>query len=241
MKRAIILAGGRGERLRPLTQDRPKCMVEVLGSPILAYQLRWLRAHGVEKVTIACGYLHEMIQAQFGSGTKLGVEITYVIEDSPLGRGGALKRCLTQTASDEDYVVCLNGDNICNLDLNQFEQYHKDNKPYATILTTPLRSPYGIVETSSDNTICAFSEKPVLPYGVNAGIYIMATEIIPFLPDVGDHEELTFPQLAKEGKLKAFKSDCFWRTVDTIKDVNELRIDLENMLLGALLQSGKSV
>jgi NDP-sugar pyrophosphorylase family protein len=235
MKRAIILAGGRGERLRPLTQDRPKCMIEVLGSPILSYQLRWLSAYGVKKVAVACGYLNEMIQSYFGNGVKFGLDIEYVVEDKPLGRGGALKQALKQTIEDEQEVLCLNGDNICNLVLPDFEKFHQQHKPLATILTTPLRSPYGIVETTPEGDITAFSEKPVLPYGVNAGIYIMNRAIIEKLPDIGDHEETTFPTLAKDGKLKAFNSDCFWRTVDTVKDVNELRNELEGMLMGAFL------
>lgn len=235
MKSAIILAGGRGERLRPLTQDRPKCMIEVLGSPILSYQLRWLAEYGVHKVAVACGYLHEMIQQHFGNGMKLGVEIEYVVEEKPLGRGGALKQAMQRIIGDEDKLLCLNGDNICNLVLPDFERFHEQHKPLATILTTPLRSPYGIVDTSAEGDVIAFTEKPVLPYGVNAGIYIMSREIIPQLPDVGDHEETTFPKLAKEGKLKAFRSECFWRTVDTVKDVNELRNELEGMLMGAFL------
>lgn len=211
-------------------------MIEVLGSPILSYQLRWLSAYGVENVTVACGYLNEMIQSYFGNGVKFGVNIEYVIEDKPLGRGGGMKMALQRSIGNEEYALCLNGDNICNLSLSDFEEFHKKHKPLATILTSPLRSPYGIVETVDDGTITAFSEKPMLPYGVNAGIYIMSREIIPYLPDVGDHEETTFPQLARDGKLKAFRSECFWRTVDTVKDVNELRSELETILLGAFLQ-----
>lgn len=234
MKEAIILAGGRGERLRPLTEDRPKCMIDILGSPILAYQLRWLKSYGIERVTLACGYMNEIIQRHFGDGSKHGVEIEYFIEDKPLGRGGALKRALQHLKTSDEPVLCLNGDHVCNLSIKEFCDFHLRYNPLATIVTVPLRSPYGIVEIGEDNTVSGFTEKPELPYGVNAGIYLMNPEIIEFLPDVGDHEVETFPQLAKEGKLKAFGSRCFWRTVDTTKDVNELKSELEKIFMGAL-------
>jgi len=219
MRKAIILAGGRGERLRPLTEDRPKCMVEVLGSPIMAYQLRWLRAHDVRSITVACGYLHEMIEAHFGSGAAFGVDMKYVLEDKPLGRGGSLKQAWLQTMGNEETVLCLNGDNISNLNINELYDYHNKYEPLATVVTTPLRSPYGIVQTDDLQTVTGFAEKPTLPYGVNAGIYVMNREILDHFPDVGDHEETTFPKLAQTGRLKAFRSHCFWRTVDTVKDI----------------------
>jgi NDP-sugar pyrophosphorylase family protein len=240
MKRAVILAGGQGERLRPLTQDRPKCMVDVLGSPILAYQLQWLAASGITQITVACGYMHELIESHFGSGSRFGVNITYSIEEKPLGRGGALKKAMTQAIGDEASILCLNGDNICNVSIKALTEFHHRGDGLATIVTAPLRSPYGIVQTSGDNdVVVGFQEKPQLPYRVNAGIYAMSRDILPFLPDQGDHEVTAFPQLASQGKLRAFNSDCFWRTVDTVKDVNELRNELQGVLLGALFQGVK--
>lgn len=237
MEQAIILAGGRGERLRPLTADRPKCMVEILGSPVMGYQLRWLRASGVRHVAVACGYLHEVIESYFGDGSQYDLKIDYVLEDTPLGRGGAIKKAWMSTFATAKTVLCLNGDNICNLKIADLEEFHLQHNPYATVVTAPLRSPYGIVETDATDTITGFTEKPELPYGVNAGIYVMDNRIIERLPDVGDHEVQTFPKLAADGLLKAYKSKAFWRTVDTVKDVNELKQELETVLLGALLQS----
>jgi NDP-sugar pyrophosphorylase family protein len=236
MKQAIILAGGRGERLRPLTEDRPKCMIPILGSPVLSYQLRWLRAYGVERVVIACGYLHESIEEHFGNGAKYGISIEYVVEQKLLGRGGALKRAWLEALPAEKTVLCLNGDNVCNLSIKNLLEFHLERKPLASIVTVPLRSPYGVIEVSDNDTISGFREKPELPYGINAGIYLMDQEIIKRLPDVGDHETETFPKLALEGLLKAYRSNCFWRTVDTVKDVNELNNELENMLIGSFLE-----
>jgi NDP-sugar pyrophosphorylase family protein len=237
MKQAIILAGGRAERMRPLTQDRPKCMVPILGSPVMGYQLRWLKAYGVERVVVACGYMHEIIQEHFGNGTKYGVRLEYLVEHKLLGRGGALKRAWLEAIEGETTVMCLNGDSICNLSINDLLSFHLEKKPLATVVTVPLRSPYGIIDVVDDDTITGFTEKPELPYGVNAGIYMMDHAILEKLPDVGDHETETFPQLAKEGHLKAYRSRCFWRTVDTVKDVNELNNELENILIGSFLQA----
>lgn len=211
-------------------------MIEILGSPILTYQLRWLRAYGIERVVVACGYLHESIEEYFGNGAKHGVHIEYVVEEEPLGRGGALKRAWLKCMSSEQTVLCLNGDNICNLSIKDLVEFHAARKPLATIVSVPLRSPYGIIELAGDDTICGFTEKPELPYGVNAGIYIMDKGLMDRLPDVGDHESDTFPALAKEGQLKAYRSRCFWKTVDTIKDVNELKFELENIFMMAFLQ-----
>lgn len=236
MKRAIILAGGKGERLRPLTQDRPKCMVEVLGTPILAYQLNWLRTYGITHVTVACGYLHEMIKSHFGNGSKINMEINYLVEDQPLGRGGALKLALKQYSDLSGPILAMNGDNITNLCISELESFHMSRSPIATLVTSPLRSPFGIVECTSDGVITAFREKPELSYHVNAGIYILDPKIIDLLPDQGDHEVATFPRLAQSGQLVAHHSKAFWRTVDTMKDIAELRAELESIFLGALFQ-----
>src|SRR5450756_1656386 len=91
---AIILAGGKGERLRPYTNDRPKGMVEILGIPILGYQMQWLRTNGIREAYISCGYLHEVIENYFGDGGRWGMRIHYVVEDEPLGRGGGLKKAM---------------------------------------------------------------------------------------------------------------------------------------------------
>jgi NDP-sugar pyrophosphorylase family protein len=220
VQEVIILAGGKGERLRPLTHDRPKAMVEIMGSPILGYQLRWLKSAGIKRVLISCGYLHEVIADYFGDGSKWGVQIEYLVESEPLGRGGGMKRALRQVENKTEPVLALNGDLITNLDLQ------------ATLVVVPLKSPFGIVDIDGD-TVTGFREKPILPFFINAGIYVLAPSIMDLLPDKGDHEELTFPQLAKNHELKAYKSEAFWRTVDTVKDVSELRNELESMLYGA--------
>jgi NDP-sugar pyrophosphorylase family protein len=234
---AIILAGGKGERLRPLTDTRPKAMVEVAGRPILAYQLAWLAHYGVRDVTISCGYLAGSIQERFGDGSSLGLRINYAIEPEPLGRGGGLRFAMQGLETSEP-IVATNGDNICNLNLNDMAGRHKSAAATATVALAPLQSPYGLAEIGEDGFITGFREKPQLPYWLNAGIYVFDPAIRALLPERGDHEDSTFPQLAAQRKLLGYKIPGFWRTADTVKDVTELNRELEGRELKEFLQSG---
>lgn len=219
---AIVLAGGKGERLRPFTTDRPKAMVEVHGVPLLAYQLRWLRAQGVEQVVIACGYRHETLQSYFGDGASWDLTITYSIEEEPLGRGGALRRAFSALSPTVDLCVATNGDVVTDLLLAPVLNEHRRRDASATVVVTPFRSPYGIVDVDETNRVRGFREKPELPFWINAGIYVLSRAILPLLPERGDHEDTTFPRLAAEGRLAAYPSRAFWRGVDTVKDLEEV-------------------
>lgn len=232
--RAIILAGGKGERLRPFTDDRPKPMVEVLGIPILGYQIQWLQSQGVKHIVISCGYRSEVIQQYFDDGKKWGVAIDYSVEDSPLGRGGGIKQAFSMLPPGDDPLVATNGDIITNFCLDPVLQVHKRSGNMATIVLTPFISPYGIVEVDDDHVV-GFREKPTLPYWINGGIYIFSPDIYSRLPDKGDHEDTTFPELAAQGRLGAFKTSSFWRAVDTVKDLSEVNRELEKRLLTSFL------
>lgn len=222
-----MLAGGRGERLRPLTSDRPKAMVEIHGTPLLAFQLRWLRSQGVAEVVIACGYRHDVLRDYFGDGAQWGLRITYSIEEEPLGRGGALKQAMAGLRVATEPCLATNGDIITDLPLPPVIEHHRRREGLATIVVTPFISPYGIVEVGDRDQVTGFHEKPELPYWINAGIYVLSPEILPLLPDRGDHETTTFPRLAAEGRLAAYRSRAFWRGVDTAKDLAEVAGALE--------------
>ncbi len=222
---AIILAGGRGERLRPLTYDRPKPMVEVLGRPILYYSLRWLRECGFKRAIIACSYKHEVISQYFGRGEDVGIDIAYAIEKEALGRGGGIKLASQQLDDRNSPVLVINGDLITRLALSDLFANHKASQAKVTIVTVPLHSPYGIVEIDANDLAVRFREKPTLPYWINAGIYLIDGSMFSAFPDKGDHEEILFPSLAANKQLHAYKFEGFWRTVDTIKDLEELKQD----------------
>ncbi len=228
---AIVLAGGKGERLRPFTEDRPKPMVEIMGVPMLGYQLQWLQGQGVTDAVISCGYRHEVIEAYFGGGERLGLRISYVVEQDPLGRGGALRLALGRIPENEEAVIATNGDVITNLRLAPVLEMHRSRRMIATVVLTPFVSPYGIVEIDGDDRVTHFQEKPELPYWINAGIYVLSPAIREHLPERGDHETTTFPALARSGKLGAYKSQAYWRGVDTIKDVNEVASEMQQRLM----------
>lgn len=217
---AIILAGGKGERLRPVTNDRPKSMVEVGGRPILAYQIEQLKKGGISKVVFACSWMRDILQAHVGNGKNYGIEASYSIEDSPLGRGGGIKQAMGMLDRDVQDVVITNGDNLWKLDIGDLVKRHLASGALATLVVVPLRSPYGIVDFDEAFQVLGFREKPILPHWVNAGIYVFSRRIYDMLPDIGDHETETFPKLSPKEFL-VYKSEDYWRGVDTIKDLTE--------------------
>ena len=223
---AIILAGGLGERLRPFTLDRPKTMVRVAGAPILAYQLAWLKASGVDRFIISCGYRHDVIQEHFGDGARFGVRIEYAIEREKLGTGGGLKLALGFADTTEPLILATNGDILTDMDIASIVDIHQADENTATIALTQLQSPYGIGESNEARKVTAFREKPLLPFWLSAGVYALSPAIRALLPDKGDHERSTFPQIARDGKLGAYQATAYWRAIDTAKDLSEAENEL---------------
>lgn len=221
VKSAIILAGGKGERLRPFTNDRPKVMVELAGKPILAWQIEWLKCHGISKFVLTVSYKHEVVQEYFGDGSKFGIKVDYSIEEIPLGRGGGIKKGFKSplVTNESDVVVC-NGDIITRLDLSNMIDAHFQQRALVTLLLVPYISRWGVVKVDEDNHIFGFEEKPKLPYWINGGIYLFKRDVEPLLPEIGDHEKETFPKIPKE-KFLGFKDEGFWRAVDVVKDKSE--------------------
>ncbi len=220
IKYAIILAGGKGERLRPLTNDRPKPMVEVNGKPILLYQIENLINIGVETIVLSCGYKAEVIQEYFGDGSKFGFKALYAVEETPLGRGGGIKKAMKQLPEDWQECYILNGDILTRINLKQLAIQHAKTGAEVTVSVVPLRSPYGIVDFNEQDQILGFKEKPELPYWLNAGMYVFSERVFDMLPDIGDHETETFPRLKKE-EFYVYKSNAYWRGIDTVKDHTE--------------------
>jgi len=223
---ALSIAGGRGERLKPLTDDRPKPLVEVAGKPIIGYQVDWMVSQGVTDVVFLCGYKGEMIQDHFGDGSDYGITAHYSFEESPLGRGGALKQGLSQVPADSSPVLVANGDVITNQPVEPILDLHAQSNAMGTMMLVPYPSQYGVVESDDNNTVTQFIEKGHLPYWINAGIYLFDRQIEPLLPDIGDHETTTFQDLAKEGRLSAFHSENMWTSVESPKDLSDLTSDI---------------
>tara|TARA_B100000446_G_scaffold68800_2_gene65331 strand:+ start:2042 stop:2671 length:630 start_codon:yes stop_codon:yes gene_type:complete len=201
-------------------------MVPVCGKPILEHQVEWLKAGGVTDVVFLAGYRWEAIKDHFGDGDAFGVRAHYRLEESPLGRGGAIKAGFPQVPSSEDTVAVLNGDTITDETLDNLYAYHQERKSannshLATIMVVPMVSPYGLVEMDRSGTVTGFLEKVEMEHWINAGIYLFDRAIAEELPELGDHETETFPRLAQAGRLAAMRSRSFWRSVDSFKDLSE--------------------
>ena len=224
---ALILAGGKGERLRPLTDNMPKSMVPVLGKPILWHQLNWLHYHGISNVVVLGGYYWEVIRDYLSQTDDWDMEIDFSIEETPLGRGGAIKQGLSKVPSSAGHFVALNGDEILGVDLGQVIEIHRRGDNLATIVLAPLRSPYGVVDVGPGDKITGFREKAELPFWVSTGVYVMNRSIEDELPDLGDHETTTFPRLATRGQLGAFYTRTMWQTVNNLKELKAAEEALE--------------
>jgi NDP-sugar pyrophosphorylase family protein len=210
-------------------------MVEVMGVPLLAYQVHWLQTQGVTEVIMACGYRHEVIRDYFGTGEKWGLRIGYAVEEEPLGRGGAIRMAYATLPGAPELVLATNGDIITNVRLAPMLEQHRRRGDLATVLLTPFVSPYGLVEITDDDHVVAFREKPTLPYWINAGIYALSSAAVAMFPEVGDHETTTFPALAGSRRLGVFRATDYWRAVDTVKDLSEVSRELERRLLTSFL------
>lgn len=228
---ALILSGGMGERLRPLTDTLPKPMVPVCGQPILWHQVQWLKRAGVTDVVFLVGYRWQVVQDFFGDGSRFGIRAQYSVEDSPLGRGGAIRQGFSLVPEEAESAIILNGDVITDEEpdtvlANFRERKSADPSHLATIMVVPMVSPYGLVDMDSQMNVVGFREKVELPYWINAGVYVFDRRIVPQLPELGDHEVETFPQLAQAGKISALKSRAFWCSVDSFKDLREAEAHL---------------
>ena len=220
--KAIILAGGRGKRLRPITDYIPKPLVPIKNMPIIEWQLKYLKKFGVDEVIICTGYKQEMVE-NYLNVKKLGIKIKYSIEKTPLGTGGAIKKA-GKMIKDKSFFV-INGDTITNIDLKKL------SKKQNSIASIELQTKFGILETSNDKII-NFKEKKEIPdTWMNAGIYHLEKNILKDLPDKGDIEKTVFPEYAKKGKLNIVKfKNVKWYSIDSFKDMEECSLEVEKII-----------
>lgn len=224
---AIILAGGKATRMRPYTDERPKAMVEIGGRPIVEHQIAWLAANGVRRLVLSCGYKAEVLQEHLGDGAHLGTTISYALEPEPLGRGGGLKFAARSLPQPDETCLALNGDVLADFPLQELLDQHRSLGALATVALAPYKTTWGIADLE-DGLIRGFRQSPTLPYWINGGIYAMEPDCIEKLPDKGDHEDSTFPELASQGKLAGYRIQGYWRGVDTTKDVLEATKELSS-------------
>ena len=220
--KAIILAGGRGKRLRPITDYVPKPLISIKNIPIIEWQIKYLKKFGISEVIICSGYKTEMIE-NYLKNKKLGIKITFSIENKPLGTGGAIKKA-GKKIRDKSFIV-INGDIITNIDLKKLMK--KEN----SIASIQLKTNFGILQTDKDKIIKFDEKKEIENLWMNAGIYHLNKETIKELPNVGDIEKTLFPDYAKKEKLSTIKfTNSKWYSVDSFKDMEECSLVIEKII-----------
>ena len=213
---ALLLAGGKAERLGDAARGRPKALVHVGGRPLVAHQIERLAAAGVSRVVVSCRAGQEELFETELQGA--GVELACAGEPKPLGRGGGL-RFAARSRHERGPCFALNGDELFDVELEALLAHHRSGGAAATIAVAPLASPFGVVDVDDDDVVRGFREAPKLPHWVNMGLYVLDDEALARLPERGDHEQTTFPALAAEGRLRAFRHEGLWLTVNTPKDL----------------------
>ncbi len=222
---ALILAGGKGTRLRPLTVYTPKPIVPLLNRPFLLFQIEILRRAGITDITLSLSYQPDKIEQLLGYNLDDGVNLRYITEPSPMGTGGAYKFAENEI---RETTIVFNGDVLTDLDISKVIKFHEKNKAEATIVLTPVENPsaYGLVETDEENRVLRFREKPkpeelagLTTKNINAGIYILEPGVLDLIPE-GENtsfEYNVFPELLnQQRRFFAFvMNKNYWRDIGT--------------------------
>src|SRR3990172_1919270 len=244
--KAVILAGGEGTRLRPLTLTTPKPVVPVVDRPFLRHQLDLLRRTGITEVVFSVAYRPERIQAVFGDGSSLCMRIHYAVEQTPLGTGGAVKNAEPLL---DDTTVVLNGDVLKDVDLPRVVADHSASGAAATLVLTPVQNPaaYGLVEMDQQGRVSRFLEKPkpseITTDTINAGIYVLDTSTLQLMPPAVNHsiERSFFPSLLARGDLvRAHVHRGYWIDIGTPEKYLQVHRDILGGAYPVVLE-GRSV
>jgi mannose-1-phosphate guanylyltransferase len=217
---AVILVGGSGLRMRPLTEDMPKCMVPLQGKPLIYWILNWLKSYGFKNIVLGVAYQKEVI-INYIKDNDQGLKIDFSEHTVEGETGEGFRLAITRLVKDENFLA-MNGDEITNLNLERLEEAHFKNKPVATITVSPMRSPFGILELEGDD-IVGFHEKVLLENTlVSIGVYMFNRQILNYIPTTGSIERTVFPELAKKRLLKAFrlKPGESWLTINSVKELS---------------------
>lgn len=260
--KAVVMAGGEGSRLRPLTSGLPKPLVPVVGKPVMEHILRLLRNHGITDVVVTLQYLGSSIRDYFGDGSDFGMDITYVVEDAPLGTAGSVKNAARHL--DEPFLV-ISGDALTDIDLSRAVQSHQERSAMATIVLYAVPNPleYGVVITDADGKVVRFLEKPswgeVFSDQVNTGVYVLQPEVLDLVPDgkVVDWSGDVFPRMLRDRRgLYGYLASGYWCDIGNLQtyfqanwDALEGRVDVEisgerrdgNVWVGEAVEMGHDV
>jgi NDP-sugar pyrophosphorylase family protein len=213
---AIVLAGGKAERLGDAAGGLPKSLVPVGGRPLLAWQIGRLARAGVRRVIVSCfGGDEQVFHDRLGD---LGMELVCAGEPERLGRGGGIRYASAMREKAGD-VLAMNGDELVDVDFAALLERHRSTGAAATVTVAQPPSQFGQVELTDDDVVTGFHEVSRIPYWVNCGVYVLSEEALARFPEKGDHETSAFPELAADGRLRAFRHTGLWLTVNTPKEL----------------------
>jgi mannose-1-phosphate guanylyltransferase/phosphomannomutase len=230
--KAIIMAGGEGTRLRPLTSNQPKPMVPVINKPVMEHIIELLKKHGIVDIVATLQFLSPLIKTYFGDGADLGVHISYATEESPLGTAGSVKN--VQQHIDDTFIV-ISGDALTDIDLTKAIEFHKEKKSATTLILKHVENPlqFGVVVTKEDGRIDRFLEKPtwgqVLSDTVNTGIYILEPSVLKLIPENTsfDFSKDLFPKLMKSKKpMYGFIAEGYWCDIGDLDQYLKVQHDI---------------
>jgi len=217
---AVILVGGAGLRMRPFTEDMPKCMVPIKGKPLIHWTVSWLKSYGFKHLVMGVAY-HKEIVIDYFKNNQQGLKIDFSEHSVEGETGEGFRLAISRFVKDDDFLA-MNGDEITSLNLERLEEFHLKNKPVATVSVAPFRSPFGILELEGDDVV-SFREKPLVEkMFVSIGVYIFSQKILSYIPENGSIEKTAFSLLSKERVLKAcrLKPEELWLTINSVKDLS---------------------
>lgn|SRR5487761_67087 len=226
--KAVILAGGAGTRLRPLTYMVPKCLLPIGGKPLLERTIQYLKSFGVKEVVICVAYLKKQVMTEMGDGSSLGVKIEYAESDVPMGTAGQLK---TAERLIDSAFLAMNGDIVTSLNLRNLIDTHGAGQKIGTISLKKfeVKVPYGYITVNNAGMIQKFEEKPTLSFMANAGIYAFEKRIFEYIPSgkISSLETEVFPSLISNGEsLNSFFDDAaYWADVGSMVDFERVNDD----------------
>ncbi|HVF13316.1 MAG TPA: NDP-sugar synthase, partial [Acidimicrobiales bacterium] len=230
--KAVIMAGGEGTRLRPLTSNQPKPLMPLVNRPMMEHVVHLLKEHDFEDVVVTLAFLPQTIRTYFGNGSEFGVRMVYATEETPLGTAGSVRNA--QAELGETFLV-ISGDVLTDIDLSALVAFHKEKGAIATIALKSMENPleFGIVITREDGSIERFLEKPtwgqVFSDNVNTGIYVLEPEVFDYIAEGTsvDFSSDVFPRLLADGKpLFGFVAEGYWEDVGTLEAYHKAHQDV---------------
>jgi len=222
---AVILAGGKGVRLKPFTMVIPKPLLPVGELPIVEVVIRQLAATGIRRVAMMLGYMAQLFIATFSDGSRWGVDIEYYIEQEPQGTAGSLR----MIENPERDLLVMNADILTTIDYRKVVEYHQERHAWGTITTTKRRAPvdYGVIVKTGDGLLGEYREKPVLEYDVSMGINVISSESISFIPRDAKYDipDLMTALVSAGKRVVCYDTDCYWQDIGRFEDYEQASAD----------------